>query len=47
MPDFCGSPIRRPAPGGGSSVHVVWEQTSKNLTALVGVTVMWFIGRAS
>lgn len=29
---------------GGSSVHGEWEQTSKNLTALIGVTMMRFIG---
>jgi hypothetical protein len=29
---------------GGSSVHGVWEQASKNLTGLVGVTMMRFIG---
>jgi hypothetical protein len=28
----------------GSSVHGVWEQTSKNLIAHVGVTTMRFIG---
>ena len=28
----------------GSSVHGVWEQASKNLTGLVGVTMMRFIG---
>jgi hypothetical protein len=33
-----------PAAGGGSSVHVVWEQTSNNLTALIGVTLMRFVG---
>jgi hypothetical protein len=33
-----------PTADGGSSVHVVWEQTSKNLTALVGVATMRFIG---
>jgi hypothetical protein len=30
--------------GGGSSVHGVWEQTSKNLIALAGVTLMRFVG---
>jgi hypothetical protein len=33
-----------PTAEGGSSVHGVWEQTSKNLTALLGVTLMRFIG---
>jgi hypothetical protein len=33
-----------PRPEGGSSVHGVWEQTSKNLTAAVGVMAMRFIG---
>jgi hypothetical protein len=33
-----------PTAQGGSSVHAVWEQTSKNLIALVGVTMMRFIG---
>lgn len=33
-----------PQPGGGSSVHGVWEQNSKNLTALIGVATMRFIG---
>lgn len=33
-----------PNADGGSSVHAVWEQTSKNLTALIGVTTMRFIG---
>jgi hypothetical protein len=33
-----------PAPGGGSSVHAEWEQTSKNLTAAIGVFAMRFIG---
>ncbi|WP_319457687.1 MULTISPECIES: hypothetical protein [unclassified Mycobacterium] len=33
-----------PTAGGGSSVHGVWEQTSKNLIALIGVTTMRFIG---
>jgi hypothetical protein len=33
-----------PTADGGSSVHAMWEQTSKNLTALVGVTMMRFIG---
>ena len=30
--------------GGGSSVHGVWEQTSKNVIALAGVTLMRFVG---
>jgi hypothetical protein len=34
-----------PTTAGGSSVHGVWEQSSKNLTALLGVTTMRFIGR--
>ena len=33
-----------PTADGGSSVHAVWEQTSKNLIALIGVTAMRFIG---
>jgi hypothetical protein len=33
-----------PRPDGGSSVHGEWEQTSKNLIAVVGVTAMRFIG---
>jgi hypothetical protein len=33
-----------PAADGGSSVHGVWDQTSKNLTGLLGVTAMRFIG---
>lgn len=33
-----------PAEGGGSSVHGVWEQTSKNVIALAGVTLMRFVG---
>jgi hypothetical protein len=33
-----------PRPEGGSAVHGVWEQTSKNLTALIGVSTMRFIG---
>jgi hypothetical protein len=33
-----------PKPGGGSSVHGVWDQSSKNLTGLVAVTMMRLIG---
>ena len=33
-----------PTAEAGSSVHAVWEQTSKNLTGLIGVTMMRFIG---
>jgi hypothetical protein len=33
-----------PRAEGGSAVHGEWEQTSKNLTALIGVTMMRFIG---
>jgi hypothetical protein len=33
-----------PTAEGGSSVHGVWEQTSKNLIGLIGVTTMRFIG---
>jgi hypothetical protein len=33
-----------PVHGGGSSVHGVWEQTSKNVIALAGVTLMRFVG---
>jgi hypothetical protein len=34
-----------PTAGGGSSVHVTWDQTSKNVTGLLGVAVMRVIGR--
>lgn len=34
----------RPAAGGGSTVHAVWDQRSKNLTGLAAVTVMRLIG---
>ena len=30
--------------GGTSSVHGVWEQTSKNVIALAGITLMRFVG---
>jgi hypothetical protein len=33
-----------PRAEGGSAVHGEWEQTSKSLTALIGVTMMRFIG---
>jgi hypothetical protein len=33
-----------PGAEGGSAVHGEWEQNSKNLTALIGVTIMRFIG---
>jgi hypothetical protein len=33
-----------PGAEGGSAVHGECEQTSKNLTALIGVTIMRFIG---
>ena len=33
-----------PTAEGGSFVHGVWEQTSKNLTGLLGVTMMRLIG---
>jgi hypothetical protein len=33
-----------PRAEGGSAVHGDWQQTSKNLTALIGVTTMRFIG---
>jgi hypothetical protein len=33
-----------PRAEGGSAVHGKWEQTSKNLTALLGVTMMRLIG---
>lgn len=36
--------VATPTTDGGSAVHAVWEQTSKNLTALVGVTAMRFVG---
>jgi hypothetical protein len=34
----------RPRPDGGSAVHGEWEQTSMNPIALMGVTMMRFIG---
>jgi hypothetical protein len=33
-----------PTTEGGSSVHGVWEQTSKNVIALAGITLMRFVG---
>jgi hypothetical protein len=33
-----------PRPEGGSSVHAVWEQTSKNVVGLLGVGTMRIIG---
>jgi hypothetical protein len=33
-----------PRAEGGSAVHGEWEQTSKNLTALIGVALMRVIG---
>ncbi|HET6733895.1 hypothetical protein [Mycobacterium sp.] len=33
-----------PSPDGGSAVHGIWEQTSKNLAGLAAVTMMRFIG---
>lgn len=36
-----------PRAGGGSAVHAVWDQSSKNFTGLVAVTVMRFIGPRS
>jgi hypothetical protein len=33
-----------PRAEGGSSVHGVWDQTSKNLMGVLGVTAMRFIG---
>lgn len=33
-----------PRPERGSSVHGVWEQTSTNLTGLIGVAMMRFVG---
>jgi hypothetical protein len=33
-----------PRAEGGSAVHGVWEQTSKNLTGALGITAMRFIG---
>ena len=33
-----------PTTDGGSAVHGVWEQTSKNLIGLMGVATMRFIG---
>jgi hypothetical protein len=33
-----------PTTEGGSAVHGVWDQTSKNLTGLLGVAAMRFIG---
>lgn len=32
------------SPGGGSAVHGIWEQTSKNLAGLIAVATMRFIG---
>jgi hypothetical protein len=34
----------QPRPEGGSTVHGVWEQTSKNLTGLIGIAAMRVIG---
>ena len=34
-----------PTVGGGSDVHAVWDQTSKNAVGLIGVATMRFIGR--
>jgi hypothetical protein len=36
-----------PRPDGRSTVHAVWDQSSKNLTGLVAVTAMRFIGPRS
>ncbi|MEE3751572.1 hypothetical protein [Mycobacterium intracellulare] len=33
-----------PRPEGGSSVHGVWEQTSTNLTGMIAVAMMRFVG---
>jgi hypothetical protein len=33
-----------PRHGGGSAVHGQWEQTSKSLTSVLGLTMMRFIG---
>lgn len=33
-----------PRAEGGSAVHALWDQTSRNLTGLVAVTAMRFIG---
>jgi hypothetical protein len=33
-----------PTDSGGSSVRGVWEQTSKNVIALAGITLMRFVG---
>jgi hypothetical protein len=33
-----------PRAEGGSAVHGVWEQTSKNLTGALGIAAMRFIG---
>jgi hypothetical protein len=33
-----------PNPAGGTSVHVVWDHTSKNLSALLGIAMMRVIG---
>jgi len=33
-----------PRAEGGSAVHGVWEQTSKNLTGALGITAMRFVG---
>jgi hypothetical protein len=36
-----------PGVDGGSTVHAVWDQSSKNFTGLVAVTAMRFIGPRS
>ena len=36
-----------PRAEGGSVVHAVWDQTSKNLTGVIAVTAMRFIGPRS
>ena len=36
-----------PRAEGGSAVHAVWDQSSKNLRGLVAVTAMRFIGPRS
>ena len=33
-----------PAAEGGSAVHAVWDQTSKNVSAMLGVATMRLIG---
>ena len=36
--------LTAPTAEGGSAVHGIWEQTSKNLAGLIGVATMRVIG---